>query len=89
MSSAQSTFRRDISVVAAVVLGALVAVLAVLPLALHLRGWLGLPQPNPIPLQYRADHSFTPTYWAPWALSWLVVVMPGIGLTCRPASRRG
>lgn len=64
---------------------AAITFLADFPLALYLRGWFGLSEPDPMPVGFRADKSFSLTYWAPWATAWAILVLPGLILL---ASRR-
>ncbi|GAC67561.1 hypothetical protein GS4_08_01460 [Gordonia soli NBRC 108243] len=56
--------------------GAVVGLLAPLPLALLLRHVLDLPEVEATPI----SRPLTATYWLPWTLSWLTVNLPGVAL---------
>ncbi|WP_151901775.1 hypothetical protein [Tsukamurella tyrosinosolvens] len=65
-------------VAAAALIGIAAGIVGPVMLADPVRAWFDLPQPNPVPHQYRADKSFSPTYWLPWAVVWPTTVAPGV-----------
>lgn len=75
--SAEKQASRPFSALWGALLAGAIVALTGLKLALHLRGWLGLPDPNPIPLEFRADRSFSPTYWLPWLMATAMLIAPG------------
>ena len=56
--------------------GFVVGLIALILLVDHVREWVGLPRPNPVPLSDRVDKSFGATYWVPWLIAWAVVLCP-------------
>ena len=74
-----TTTRADkVQIVTAAIIGFVVGIFVVIPLAHLTRGWLGLPEPTAVPLDGRVDRPFIATYWVPWLLAWAVLLVPGI-----------
>ena len=67
-------------VVAAAIIGFVVGMFVVIPLAHLTRSWLGLPEPTAAPLDAPVDRPLIATYWVPWLLAWAVLLLPGIAV---------
>ena len=74
-----TTTRADkVQIVTAAIIGFVVGIFVVIPLAHLTRDWLGLPEPTAVPLDGAVDRPFIATYWVPWLLAWAVLLVPGI-----------
>lgn len=72
----------------AVAVGVLVAFVAMPPLARISRDWLGLPEPTAAPLDYPQSRPLIATYWLPWLVAWVVLMIPAIALIIPVHTRR-
>lgn len=72
----------------AVAAGVLLALVAMPPLAGTSRDWLGLPQPGAAPLDYPMSRPIIATYWLPWLVAWVVLMLLTIVLAIPAPTRR-
>lgn len=89
MAATSTTTRAGkVEVVTAALVGCVVGVVIVVPLALLMRTWLGLPEPAAAPLDAPVDRPFIATYWVPWLLAWAVLPVPGLAFMISVRTRR-
>ncbi|MFW0783153.1 hypothetical protein AAFP35_01410 [Gordonia sp. CPCC 206044] len=88
MAATSTTTRAGkVQVVTAAIVGFVVGIVIVVPLAHQIRSWLGLPEPTAVPLDGPVDRPFIATYWVPWLLAWAVLLVPGIAFMLPVRSR--
>lgn len=90
MAATSTTTRAGkVQVVTAAIVGVVVGIVVVIPLAYQIRSWLGLPEPIAVPLDGpMMDRPFIATYWVPWLLAWAVLFVPGIAFIIPVRTRR-
>ena len=88
MPMVATTRANKVQVAAAAILGFVVGIFVVIPLAHLTRGWLGLPEPTAVPLDGHVDRPFIATYWVPWLLACALLLVPGIAFMIPVHTRR-
>ncbi|GGC55590.1 hypothetical protein IEU95_08690 [Hoyosella rhizosphaerae] len=69
--------------------GFLIAVFLYVPLALMSMQFFEVPHPSPVPIAQRDPSVTVPVeYWWSWALSFVILALPGIALLAEARARR-